>query len=296
MSRWFRLYDTLLDDPKVQRLPDHLFKTWVNLLCLASRSNGDLPCIEDIAFALRLDDAEAAARLAALVERGLIDNGDVARPHNWSERQFLSDGDPTAADRQRRKRDKARHVTRDNEECHAHVTRDTSVTSRPPDTETDTDTDDGISQRAREAPDLAELETKLRHAAGWEHEPAPNLCVTGPVAALIQAGADLYLDVLPAVRAHAPKARSRTSWKYFLGAITQARDDRLNALAAVHIPAIPGAISHARTHHAARPSRGDVLGEIYARAIAAAAAETDTATGGDGIDDAGTHPAGAPAN
>ena len=148
MSRWFRLYDTLLDDPKVQRLPDPLFKTWVNLLCLASRSNGDLPCIEDIAFALRLDDAEAASRLAALMERGLIDDGDVVRPHNWSERQFQGDRDPTAADRQRRKRDKDRDVTRDNDECHAHVTRDTPVTSRPPDTDTDTDTE--RETRARE--------------------------------------------------------------------------------------------------------------------------------------------------
>jgi len=31
--RWFRFYAESVNDPKVQRLPAHLFKTWVNILC-----------------------------------------------------------------------------------------------------------------------------------------------------------------------------------------------------------------------------------------------------------------------
>ena len=50
MSRWFRFYDEALDDPKVQRLAPHLFKTWINLLCLASKEDGTMPSNDDIAF------------------------------------------------------------------------------------------------------------------------------------------------------------------------------------------------------------------------------------------------------
>ena len=33
---WFRAYNGIIDDPKVQRLAPHFFKGWICLLCLAS--------------------------------------------------------------------------------------------------------------------------------------------------------------------------------------------------------------------------------------------------------------------
>ena len=42
MQRWFRMYEEILDDPKVQKLPDDLFKAWVNVLALSSRNGGKL--------------------------------------------------------------------------------------------------------------------------------------------------------------------------------------------------------------------------------------------------------------
>lgn len=134
MSRWFRLYDEMLDDPKVQRLPPDLFKAWVNLLCLANRNGGCLPGVEDIAFALRVDDDRATEIVTRLIELGLLDpqtDGELC-PHNWNSRQFKSDGDPTAAERQARKRLRDASVT---------VTDQSRVTSRSPDTETDTEAD-----------------------------------------------------------------------------------------------------------------------------------------------------------
>jgi hypothetical protein len=122
------MYDDVLDDPKVQRLPADLFKAWVNLLCLASKNGGILPEIQDVAFALRMGEPEAERHINDLVGRGLIDRADgVVSPHNWNARQFKSDVDPTAADRQRakRERDKGKPVTDD-------VTRDMTVTSHPP--------------------------------------------------------------------------------------------------------------------------------------------------------------------
>lgn len=108
------------------------------------------------------------------------------------------------------------------------------------------------------------LETKLREAAGWQSEPAPMLCVTGCVQALIDQGADLEIDVLPTIKALAPKARGRTSWKYFLNAIAQARDDRI---AAAKIVTHPNAIRNANGP-SSKPSRQDAFAILDAVADA----------------------------
>lgn len=93
MSRWFRFYDDALDHPKVQRLPADLFRFWVNLLCLASRSDGRIPGIEDVAFSLRVSEKVAGQNVDALIVAGLIDldTDGVPIPHNWEARQFKSD-------------------------------------------------------------------------------------------------------------------------------------------------------------------------------------------------------------
>jgi hypothetical protein len=106
MSRWFRLYDELLDDPKVQRLSGEDFKAWVNILCLSSRNAGTLPPAKDIAFSLRLDVRKTTAMLERLKDAGLIDEvGGGLSPHKWGERQYKSDvsTDRVKAFRQRKK-------------------------------------------------------------------------------------------------------------------------------------------------------------------------------------------------
>jgi hypothetical protein len=126
MARWFRMYDELLDDPKVQRLDPADFKAWVNLLCLASRNGGKLPAIEDIAFALRMDANGARTVVERLANATLIDrrNGGADGmhyvPHAWDERQYKSD---TSTERVKRFRQRSK-----------------TVTETPPDTESETDT------------------------------------------------------------------------------------------------------------------------------------------------------------
>ena len=90
-----------------------------------------------------------------------------------------------------------------------------------------------VVARARD-PD-AELERKLREAAGWQNEPSPSLAITGPIQALSDNGADLEADVLPTIRAIAPKADGR-SWNYFVKAIARQRDTRINAATIVSEP------------------------------------------------------------
>ncbi len=96
MSHWFRVYDEILDDAKVQRLPPILFRAWINLLAVTSRNGGVLPDLADLAFALRSDEDTVSGWLSDLEGRGLIDADEHgSRPHNWNARQFKSDTDNT---------------------------------------------------------------------------------------------------------------------------------------------------------------------------------------------------------
>lgn len=120
MSRWFKFYDDVLYDPKVQRLPKDVAWNWVNILCLASKGGGKLPPISDIAFALRITDREADALIETLLSAGLLDDiGGSMCPHNWHERQGTGD---TNAERQRRFRERRKSTVTDN------VTRNVTVT------------------------------------------------------------------------------------------------------------------------------------------------------------------------
>lgn len=93
--KWFRFYHDAIDDPKVQRLEPVLFKFWVNMLCLASRSDerGTVTLdVGEIAFALRMDDSETEQHIADLIDAGLLESGEIGLDiHAWHKRQFKSD-------------------------------------------------------------------------------------------------------------------------------------------------------------------------------------------------------------
>jgi hypothetical protein len=132
--QWLRLYNDVLDDPKVQRLPPELFKHWINLLCLANQGTprGRIPNqLEDLAFRLRLDDVTTARVLAKLQAVGLldfIDDGNTIVPHDWDERQFASD-------------DAGSYVRSWREKKKAEKDSDVILHVRPPDTDTESDTE-----------------------------------------------------------------------------------------------------------------------------------------------------------
>jgi len=114
---WFRFYHEALDDPKVQLLPENLFKTWVNLLCLACRNGGVLPELAQIAFALHKSHDSTEEAVARLARGGLFVRVNATHwaPHNWNKRQYKSD---TSTERVKRFR---------------------NVSETPPDTDTDTE-------------------------------------------------------------------------------------------------------------------------------------------------------------
>lgn len=135
MSRWFRLYDDLVDDPKIQRLPGETVKALLNLWCLASQNDGLLPAADDIAFKLRMKPAKVEQLLSVLGECGLIDSDDAGlRPHNWNARQYKSDvADPTAASRQKAYRDrlKNRNGTVTNTDTRAETEQNITDSTKP---------------------------------------------------------------------------------------------------------------------------------------------------------------------
>lgn len=109
MSRWFRLYDDVIHDPKLLKLPDNMRWIWVAMLCIASKNGGALPPVDDVALSLRVPDAKAAEYITKLVKAKLLDSKDgVFVPHNWDGRQFKSD---TSNDRVKRHRETKRNVT-----------------------------------------------------------------------------------------------------------------------------------------------------------------------------------------
>lgn len=120
MSNWFRFYDDVVNDPKLIRIPDELFRAWVNLLCIAAKNDGVLPELADVALILRVKEARAAEVITKLVRAKLLDdeNG-IFVPHNWQGRQFKSDD---SGERVKRHRAKKRSVT---------VTAECNVTHEP---------------------------------------------------------------------------------------------------------------------------------------------------------------------
>lgn len=135
-SLWLRLYTEILNDPKVQRLPDSLFRAYINFLCIAKEysDNGVLPPKKDIAFFLRCPENSVKKFCDGLKKVGLLDEeNDSFIIHGWNNRQYDSDNDPTANMRKRRQRerDKTPYVTDDvtdvsrvtSRTCHENVTR-----------------------------------------------------------------------------------------------------------------------------------------------------------------------------
>ncbi len=104
--KWFRLYNEVLHDRKVQTLPAELFRAWINLLCMASEADprGVLPPLDDLAYGLRASRTKCRGWLDHLRLVGLLtehEDGTMS-PHNWDERQPSSDDEAGRKRQQRR--------------------------------------------------------------------------------------------------------------------------------------------------------------------------------------------------
>jgi hypothetical protein len=109
MARWFRSHTAKLDNPKVQRLSDTLYRARDSLLCLAARCDGVLPALADTAFFLRKPEVETAALIEALVKARLFERTERGiAPHDWDDWQYNSD---VSTERVKRFRNRPRNVS-----------------------------------------------------------------------------------------------------------------------------------------------------------------------------------------
>lgn len=104
---YVKLYVSSLDDIKIRQMDAATRCFWIDALLLAKPGHGILPDLREIAFRLRMAEAEARSRIMSLVALGLVDedhvgSGVVWAIHAWDAWQF----DSTSTPRVRRYRER----------------------------------------------------------------------------------------------------------------------------------------------------------------------------------------------
>jgi hypothetical protein len=149
MSRWFRLYDDAINDPKILRLPEASRWQWVAMLCIASKNDGVLPQLSDVALQLRMPLKRAAAVLSRLRAAELLDETDGGLvPHNWDGRQYKSD---TSTERVRKHRAARRNVSGNADETIQ--TNNTLHIATAPESDTESEPDSSSLTRVNDCED-----------------------------------------------------------------------------------------------------------------------------------------------
>lgn len=97
---WFRFHTSTLDNPKINALPDCLFRVWIKVLCIISiesaQNSGVLPSIPDLAFRLRATRKQTEKWIEQLIGFRLLDETEedgqvIVTAHDWDEYQYTSD-------------------------------------------------------------------------------------------------------------------------------------------------------------------------------------------------------------
>ena len=132
--KWFRLYNEILDDPKVLKMEERLRWRYICCICLANinQNRGFLPEDSDITLKLRLKPSQWEKTKQELINRGFLDLlPQGLAVHSFDHRQYESD---SAKERMKRYRESMKQ-------------RNSNVTVTPPEPDTepepdsDTDTD-----------------------------------------------------------------------------------------------------------------------------------------------------------
>ena len=128
---WIKLYHEILDDPKMGRLTDALFRRAIELFLIAGDYDreGLLPPPEDIAWRLRVPEETLSAQMDALREVGILTRADGGQ---WTVTHFK---DRQAAE------PPSRRMRRYRETLQKHDIRYEDVTKRNTDVDRDKETD-----------------------------------------------------------------------------------------------------------------------------------------------------------
>lgn len=203
---WFRFYGEALNDPDIQSLPPEVFKVWVNVLCMACNmesKTGDIGTINNVSFALRETKERVSSAFHHLIElRYIVTVGETFHIKNWSKRQYKSD---TSTDRVRKYRKRSKTVTETAPEQSRY--------------RADTEQIDTTHTACASATDF-----EMVYTEGCTHFPALAPQNTTIIRQWLEAGCSVHDDILPEIRRCT--GRQITSWKFFTGAIMDAKASR----------------------------------------------------------------------
>ena len=75
---WMKLYVEIVDDPKMGKMSDSLFRYTILLFLIACNNggSGELPDLEGLAWLLRLDKTTTAEIIEALIASGILEKVD----------------------------------------------------------------------------------------------------------------------------------------------------------------------------------------------------------------------------
>ena len=102
---WFRLYSEFAHDPKIQMLSEAMQRRYVMLLCLRCSETLETLHETEIAFQLRLDEAQLLETKQLFISKKFIDEN--WKILNWDKRQFVSDSSTERVARHRQKKKQA---------------------------------------------------------------------------------------------------------------------------------------------------------------------------------------------
>ncbi|MEJ5201405.1 MAG: DnaD domain protein [Anaerolineales bacterium] len=119
MRTWIKLHIEILEDPKMGRLPDRLFRRAIELFLMAGKNDnngGVLPPVEDIAWLLRVGESDLLDDLQKLQEVNIVHE---TEPGVWVVTHFAErqDADTTAERVAKHRNSVAKHhkTSNDNE-------------------------------------------------------------------------------------------------------------------------------------------------------------------------------------
>ena len=136
---WFRMYAEFANDAKVQSMPEVMQRRLIMIFCLRCSDVTVTLCDEELAFHLRISDAELAETKALFMRKGFI--GKDWSVMNWEKRQYASD---SSAARTRAYRERKKNAT-----VTSHVTKSDAL-----DTDTDTEKKQDQKQKGGKPPAL----------------------------------------------------------------------------------------------------------------------------------------------
>lgn len=186
---WIKLYYEVLDDPKMGRLPDHVYRRAIEMFLMAGNegNGGYLPSVQDMAWRLHTTDEDITACLETLATVNIV----TETPDGWLVTHFSDRQDAASnAERQAEYRKRKQKATYYGDEPH-----NEGVTKRNTDIDKDIDKD---------------KDKKKNHTSSQPSGPQPDFANMTPLEAKNQPGISQFCA---ATGRYPPRAQLEIIWR-----------------------------------------------------------------------------------